>query len=213
MTGPDGQPPTDEDGMRGFRSIAAQTGLRLGVIRLLADPRLQASTDALTGLFNRRAFEEAAMPHLRSDAGGALVIADLDHFKRLSDTHGHGVGDRALVLFAQTLRQNVRPTDLVARFGGEGFVIMLPGCDTDEAAQVLERVRTALREALAGTAIPNFTASMGLARFPVDGNGVDQLVAVADEALYEAKGAGRDRVLVAGWGADQPLLVTQAAEA
>jgi diguanylate cyclase (GGDEF)-like protein len=211
MTGDDGAPPADEDGLRDFRSIAAQTGLRLGVIRLLEDTRLQASTDALTGLLNRRAFEEAALPHLRAPEGGAVVVADLDHFKRLNDTHGHGVGDRALVLFARTMANSVRPTDLVGRYGGEEFLSLLPGCGTDEAAQVLERVRTALRDALAGTAIPSFTASMGLARFPVDGTDLDQLVATADEALYQAKGA--DRVMVAGWGPDQPLLVTEVAEA
>ena len=115
----------------------------------------------------------------------------------LNDTHGHEAGDQALRLFSRVMRDAVRPADLVSRYGGEEFVIVLPDCAIDAAAAVLERVRDRLAVALASGRVPPFTVSFGVATSN-DGATFDEIVAVADHALLSAKGAGRDRVLIAG---------------
>ncbi len=130
--------------------LANQSGNRLGMLRIMAETQLQASTDGLTGLVNRRNLENRARVLRAGGADFALVMADLDRFKSLNDTHGHETGDRALRVFAEILRGGIRAEDLACRYGGEEFVVMLPGTEIHEAIEVMERVR----EALARTTLP-----------------------------------------------------------
>ena len=176
--------------------MAAQVGTRLGVLRAMAKSQLQAETDPLTGLLNRRAMEERVR-HLR-EAGTpfALAMADLDHFKQLNDSYGHDTGDRALRSFARVLREAVRDADVVARHGGEEFVIVLPGIDALTAAPVLHRIRDKLAEAVGTAVIPSFTVSIGVADSTWSSDLTDVLRA-ADHALLAAKAQGRDRLVIA----------------
>ncbi|MGH7560076.1 MAG: diguanylate cyclase [Gemmatimonadales bacterium] len=172
-----------------------------------AGPRLQAATDRrtlaemairdpLTGALNRRGLDE----RLRSVASGvgALVYADLDHFKKLNDTLGHPAGDQALIHFARLLEQAVRDGDVVARIGGEEFAVWLPGASLERGRQVAERVRQAFSWSdwrWQGERWP-LTASFGVAACPETAPRVELLPAQADRALYTAKREGRDRVAV-----------------
>ena len=178
-----------------LESIGLSFGTRLGMLRAMAQSQLQADTDPLTGLLNRRAMENK-IRQLRSDGVPfALAMADLDHFKHLNDTYGHDTGDRALRLFARVMSNAVRDSDLVSRHGGEEFVIVLPGADVTAAAPVLHRVRSSLEESIGAAQVPPFTVSIGL----VDSTWSNDLLSLlrsADRALGEAKDQGRDRVII-----------------
>ena len=179
-----------------LEGIAAQVGSRLGVLRAMSKSQLQAETDPLTGLLNRRAMEERVRALREEDTSFALAMADLDHFKRLNDSFGHDTGDRALRTFARVLREAVRDADIVARHGGEEFVIVLPGLDALTAAPVLHRVREKLREAVGTAVIPGFTVSIGVADSSWSAL-LPDLLRAADEALMQAKTDGRDRLVIA----------------
>jgi diguanylate cyclase (GGDEF)-like protein len=175
-------------------TVAVATGARIGTVRSFERTQLQASTDGLTGLMNRRTFETTARPMVRDGGPFVVVMADVDHFKRVNDTLGHAAGDKALALFAQLLRVHLRSEDLLARYGGEEFVLLLQGTSAHEAVEVLDRFRARLAEAT-GTQPPVFTASFGVA----DAGSADSLAGLirrADAALYRAKEEGRDRVVV-----------------
>lgn len=160
-----------------------------------------ARTDALTGLANRRAFDEALereIRHaLRYDTPLALVVTDIDRFKSINDAYGHHGGDQVLKCFARTLLASVRDVDLVGRWGGEEFVILMPGTNLDEALQAAERMRQAVMEQPArvadGRRCPS-TAGFGVAAFSPAEPAVDVLLGHADAALYRAKENGRNRV-------------------
>ncbi|MFN7149115.1 MAG: GGDEF domain-containing protein [Microthrixaceae bacterium] len=124
----------------------------------------------------------------------SLAFCDLDHFKELNDLHGHDAGDRALRSFARTLTESLRPQDVICRWGGEEFVIVLPDCDAAAAVEAMERVRTNLLLTSMSAHTVSFTASFGVAT-SADGATFDDVVALADLALREAKGTGRDRVI------------------
>ena len=152
--------------------------------------------DALTGLSNRRAIltQLAGMVSAARRHGHPLSIAilDLDHFKRINDTHGHKTGDEVLVRAAHVLGTHLRAEDQLGRLGGEEFLILLPDTDGDAATHMAERVRAEV--ASAPTPVP-VTVSIGLATW--DGEASEDLLHRADEALYAAKDAGRDRVMAA----------------
>lgn len=216
VTGEQGVVPAEAQ-VATFEALANSFGARIGVLRALATSQLQAETDGLTGLLNRRSLEARAAELLQPGTVAAVAMADLDHFKRLNDTYGHAAGDRALRLFAQVLRATVRPVDVVARCGGEEFVVLLPGCSQGDAAVVLERVREALARSTGRGDVPAFTASFGLAAYPDFGGALEDVLRSADEALYQAKTEGRDRVVLAGRGEgralpSQPVALTRVAQ-
>ncbi len=194
-TGPEGEPP-DARTIAGLETIATQLSARVGMIRALARSEVQASTDPLTGLLNRRSLDDQVGRILAEGRSYAVAMADLDHFKQLNDMHGHDTGDRALRVFAATVRGVVRPGDLVSRHGGEEFLIVFPDSTAEGAAGVAERVREALALALTDGAHPVFTASFGVAddRF---GPSFPDVVSAADTALMASKREGRNRVTAA----------------
>jgi diguanylate cyclase (GGDEF)-like protein len=195
-TGVDRQPP-EREVIDNLELVARKAGERVGMLRAFARSETQARTDALTGLFNRRSLE-ARLRELADD-GHPYVVAfgDLDHFKMLNDVHGHDAGDRALRLFARVLGESVRPNDITARYGGEEFLVVLPDCSVPDAVEVLERIRERLAASLQSGSVPPFTVSFGVATSRVDAP-YAETIDTADEALLRAKGAGRNRVFVAG---------------
>jgi diguanylate cyclase (GGDEF)-like protein len=169
---------------------------RIGMMRAMARSEVQASTDPLTGLRNRRSLDDGAQRLIRDQVPFTVAFGDLDHFKLLNDLHGHETGDRALRLFSRILTMETRPDDIVSRYGGEEFLIVLPQCDAACALDVLGRVRSRLAEEIPRANLPQFTSSFGVAAW--DGRSdLQAVIAVADAALLSAKAAGRDRDLVA----------------
>ncbi len=176
-------------------TLGIQAGARIGTVRAFQKTQRQASTDSLTGLLNRRSLEEAVR-NLASDGHDyAVVIADLDHFKKLNDLRGHEAGDTALRQFADVLRKTLRDQDIAARWGGEEFVLVLPRVDTHKAVEIIDRLRGSLAEAQLLGNSPTFTASFGVADSAMSPR-FEQLVRIADDALYTAKSDGRDRAVI-----------------
>lgn len=162
-----------------------------------------AVTDALTGLNNRRYLDTHLATLVdrshRRDRPLSVLITDIDHFKAINDVHGHEGGDHVLREFARRIRGAVRGADLACRYGGEEFVVVMPDTTPEVAAQVAERLRTAIAAmpfqtaAEGGAAV--VTTSVGIATLESDGEGADSLMRRADQALYQAKNAGRNRVV------------------
>ncbi len=167
--------------------------------RLQEELRRRATTDALTGLANRGAFEEALVREVararRAGTPLAVVVLDVDHFKRVNDAHGHPAGDGVLREIAARLAAASRAGDLAARVGGEEFAVALPGADLAAGAEAAERIRRRIAAepvAVAGGAALAVTASLGVAALR-DGEDAPALLARADARLYDAKRAGRNR--------------------
>ncbi|MCP2349407.1 diguanylate cyclase [Nonomuraea roseoviolacea] len=194
-------------------SVAISAGLNLALLILALPPvvllqrsllhaQLQAAarTDPKTGLLNAAAWQrEADTEIVRARRTGetlALLIVDIDHFKRVNDRHGHLVGDQVLAAVAATLRSQLREYDVVGRFGGEEFVVLLPGADVHEARQVAERLRNRISHmaVAADDAMITVTISVGVAIMSLHGDDLIELLAAADLALYRAKELGRDRI-------------------
>jgi diguanylate cyclase (GGDEF)-like protein len=159
----------------------------------------QAMRDSLTGLANRRAFVSAAEPACERGPGVAGVMVDIDHFKLVNDRYGHGVGDEVIREVAARLMSGVRGTDLICRWGGEEFAVLLPGTDGERARKIAGRLHDAVSERPVDTSAGplRVTVSVGLAA-PGTVEPLSTLLHRADEALYESKRNGRDRVTVAG---------------
>lgn len=163
-----------------------------------------ACTDPLTQLRNRRfAMEVAQHEAAVFQRGGrplAIVLSDVDHFKRINDQHGHAVGDTALRAIARVLREGVREVDHVARWGGEEFLLLLPATEEEEALRVCERLRRGVQalaaQNVAGEAL-GVSITLGVALLQRD-ESIEQALVRADRALYEGKQAGRNRVVLAG---------------
>jgi len=158
-----------------------------------------ASTDRLTGAWNRRRFEEAVLPeialaHRRRDPL-SLLMFDLDHFKRVNDTYGHGAGDAVLAGTAQTVRMHLRASDSLVRWGGEEFLVMTPATRLEGAMGLAEKLRAAV-EAVDFPDVGHVTMSLGVSEYAI-GEGLDEWVERTDQALYRAKAEGRNRAIAA----------------
>ena len=158
-----------------------------------------ARSDPLTGLLNRRGFEERIELELerarRADHGLSVIVGDLDHFKELNDRYGHSTGDRVLQRFAALCSEAGRRIDAIARIGGEEFALVLPHTDEHGAFLVAERLRRHVRKTFEAEGLP-VTVSFGVTAFPRDGFAPEELVHAGDQALYVAKLLGRDRTVI-----------------
>jgi diguanylate cyclase (GGDEF)-like protein len=203
VTAVDGTPPSDSV-RRDVEVVARRASERFAMLRAIEVSQTQANTDSLTGLFTRRSLESQIRELHDSGVEYTVAYGDLDHFKQLNDVFGHSAGDRALRTFSQVLRDALRPTDLACRHGGEEFVIVLPACPVIEAVAIVERVRERLAERLTSGRHPAFTVSFGIASSTrhTDFEGV---VNQADEALLQAKAAGRDQIVIAGDPQPRPI--------
>jgi diguanylate cyclase (GGDEF)-like protein len=176
-------------------------GVSMENIYLFEKVRELAIKDALTGLYTHRAFqsriEEEILRSARTKAPFSLVMGDIDHFKSYNDNYGHQAGDEVLKAVAEVLGSGVRDIDFVARYGGEEFAIIFTGADKLQAAGAADQLRARLEaRRFSFNGRPSaVTASFGVAQFPADGAIASQLVRAADERLYRAKEAGRNRVV------------------
>ena len=169
----------------------------------LAHARIEATTDSLTGLLNRRGFDQQLKKMLndrrKSGAGFCVVMADLDHFKDINDNYGHLFGDKILKVFSRLLTDKTRSTDYVARFGGEEFILILPETSIENAFMVAENIRKAVekmqvRNTKTGDVIESITSSFGIAAHRFD-ESATQIVDRCDNALYKAKQTGRNKTV------------------
>jgi diguanylate cyclase (GGDEF)-like protein len=176
--------------------------LEARVVQRTAELEHLATTDSLTDAYNRRYLMERAEVEMalarRQSHAVSMVMFDIDHFKRINDSHGHTVGDRVLVALSQAVKQGLRLGDTFARVGGEEFVLLLPHSDAEQALQVAERLRGMLQELEIGVSkdvMLRITASFGVASMDAQLSHVDALYVAADMALYRAKAAGRNCVV------------------
>jgi diguanylate cyclase (GGDEF)-like protein len=178
--------------------FAQHAAALLDVSLALRREQRAAVTDALTGLLNRRGFDERLHDELEraalTDTGVALVLADCDDLKMINDRGGHELGDRVLQSFARCIGSNKRTEDAAARIGGDEFAIILPGAGAEAATRMAERLRRELRELPLAIGAP-VVATFGVATFPADGETAADLLRAADQALYRAKQAGKDRTI------------------
>jgi diguanylate cyclase (GGDEF)-like protein len=185
-------------------TVAEHLALALANLTLRESLRSQAVRDPLTGLYNRRYMQEFLERELHSARRKhrplSVLMLDLDHFKRYNDNFGHSLGDKALAAVGEALTRSVRAEDVACRYGGEEFTLVLPECSLQQATLRAELIRNRLKEYRAlsgGQTADAITVSIGIAAFDETTDRVDLLLTYADEALYEAKRAGRDRVVVA----------------
>jgi diguanylate cyclase (GGDEF)-like protein len=194
---------SDEERER-FQNLARQAGVSLGNVALHKQLARQATTDELTGLLNHRRLHEALSDELehgpRFRKAVALVLLDIDDFKRVNDTHGHQCGDEVLYAVARAVESGAREGDHVARYGGEEIAVVLPHAGLDQAQLVAERIRRRIESVAVSLPDGGFvrpTASLGVAVLAGGGDKA-ALIAAADAALYDAKRAGKNRTVCAG---------------
>jgi diguanylate cyclase (GGDEF)-like protein len=193
-----------ESGLKLAQAVADEVGLALAALKVRSSLRQQSIRDPLTGLYNRRFLEEFLLRELaRADRKKhplSIITLDIDHFKRINDTLGHAAGDIALRRVGLLLQGFVRQSDIACRVGGEEFSVLLPEASLQIAAQRAEDIRKAVQDLklkFGDVELGAITVSLGVAAFPEHGTSVDALIHAADQALYDAKGRGRDRVVSA----------------
>ena len=180
--------------------FAHQIEIGVTIADLFETIKQQAVTDALTGLYNRRHFDFCLVKEseraLRQEQPFSLITLDLDHLKYINDTFGHALGDVAIATIAKVLKEKARAIDMTARFGGEEFGVILPGVDSKSAMLAAERIRAAI-EAEPIPQVKKITASIGVVTFGEHTENIDELLEMADKAMYDAKKSGRNRVKLA----------------
>jgi diguanylate cyclase (GGDEF)-like protein len=181
--------------------FASKTAQFLANLTLRQRLEEQSLRDPLTGLFNRRYFSEQLniefQRALRAKTPLAALMIDVDHFKRINDRFGHETGDRVLKAIAEVLQQNARAGDIVCRWGGEEFVILMPGSNGQAARRRADEIRNRIKDQIDVIGGARVSVSIGVAAYPEHACDPDGLIEVSDRALYAAKGAGRNRVTVA----------------
>jgi len=155
----------------------------------------QSTTDLLTGLNNRRAFEDNSLKWIESNTPFSMVLIDIDNFKKVNDTYGHNIGDLVLQFLAKILLEGTRSQDVCYRYGGEEFVILLPTTTPEEAWMVVDEIRVNLSEKISPTG-EIITFSAGISAFPHNGITTANITLEADKRLYQAKSEGKNRVIV-----------------
>ena len=155
----------------------------------------QSTTDPLTGLSNRRTLDVKMDELITSNTSFSIILMDIDHFKLVNDTYGHGIGDEVLQYLALSMKAVTRSTDLCCRYGGEEFIILLPNTTMQGAFEIAEFLRMKLENTSSptGNAI---TVSAGIAEFPTTETTSAKLIEIADQCLYEAKNKGRNQVII-----------------
>jgi diguanylate cyclase (GGDEF)-like protein/PAS domain S-box-containing protein len=188
---------------RRANAVAERVSLALANLKLRELLRNQSIRDALTGLYNRRYLEESLNRELqrakRAGRSLSVVMLDLDHFKHFNDTFGHQVGDILLKEVAGVIKGRVRAGDLACRYGGEEFSLIIAEVDTEGTLKCVESIREAIKHLSLhnrGQTLGTITVSAGIACHPIHGDNAEELIRAADEALYQAKKAGRDRICV-----------------
>ncbi len=176
--------------------LSTQAGARIGMLRTMVRTSEQASTDSLTGLINRRTFQTRIRSLRRNNTPFALVMADIDHFKRVNDTYGHETGDRAIKTFCDVAKSTLRQNDLMARWGGEEFAFAFADLDPTDTTAVIDRIRLELAARLSTSDLPGFTASYGIVAAERCAS-LEDAVRLADDALYAAKAQGRNCSIIA----------------
>ncbi len=196
-----GATPFTDAGIDFLRALAVPLALALNNAVRIAEAERLSRTDDLTSLHNARYMSDCLLSEIkrarRYNSNVAVLFLDLDNFKNVNDSHGHLVGSHVLIEVAKAILASVRDTDVVARYGGDEFVVVLPETVADRALQVAERIRQTLANTVftGGRALElSLTASFGVAAFPADADSAQQLVAAADHAMYEAKGARKNCV-------------------
>ena len=183
--------------------VAALSEAQISLAMANEELEMKARIDILTHVWNRGAIlevAEAERVHVKDDASLAILMIDIDHFKRINDSHGHPAGDQVLRIFAERLRGATRPADAVGRYGGEEFLVVLPGLGTQDIVQTSERIRSAISNTPMqfGDCLIDVTCSIGCAiQGASQEQDLDSLIARADAALYRAKAGGRNRVELA----------------
>jgi diguanylate cyclase (GGDEF)-like protein len=181
-------------------SFANSAAIVIENARLFEQTQQMALTDTLTGIYNRRYFYDLAQKEFsrskRYQNPMSIILIDIDHFKNVNDHYGHLAGDQVLMQFVQRIQEELRTSDILARFGGEEFIILLPETNLGDATQVAERLRevTAQYPFLLVTAQTFITISLGVSCFKFTTLSLDHLIDESDKALYEAKQFGRNRV-------------------
>ncbi len=193
----------DAQALQFFSVIGYQMAATLKHFQRFSSIKSMAIYDTLTTLYNRRHFEERLVVEAqKSFYGGpplSLVMVDIDHFKKINDTFGHTEGDKVLKEIATILKTSVRKKDTVARYGGEEFILILPEAGLEEAVMISERIRRLVEKTLfdVGQAHINLTVSLGISNSPIHrARTKEDLVKMADQALYDAKRGGRNRVCI-----------------
>lgn len=190
-----------EDELSFLNLFSRQIELAITIANLFETVKKQAVTDHLTNLFNRRFFEDAlhreATRSLRLKQPFSLIGLDLDHLKRINDTYGHTMGDKAIATIANVITNNARSVDIPARYGGEEFFIILPGVDTKGALVAAERIRTSIQDSKVEGLPEGITASLGVASYIEQTTNIDELFEICDKAMYASKQQGRNRVTLA----------------
>lgn len=184
--------------------MVEQLTLALANLQLREQLREQSIRDPLTGLFNRRYMEETLKRELqranRYQYPIGVVMLDIDHFKQFNDTWGHDGGDAVLRAIGLFLQEHIRGSDVACRYGGEEFILILPDAPLEDTYHRAHELRAGIKDLQIqhnGQQLPTVTTSVGVASFPVHGVTIEEVIKVADTALYQAKTGGRDQVVLA----------------